>query len=253
MKRKFLYLPLTFIALSGLLTFISCTNKNADNENLSSQSPTPENCPLAVYLDFPQYPLRPISSTPMSIIGWVNKPDAQVTVNDKTVQVDNEGYFSSEVLLREGNNIIRAEATLNGQTDSMAWTLLVENGIVSPPPGQGLGNFSVLRHEHLVEMKRGDKITIDVTLETRKEFRGKEEIIYSIYPVANEYSEDEIPINNGMEIKIDPSSFIACPNTKYHSTITVTTTNAVSPGDYWFHLEKTGGSKTTSWFDVRVR
>jgi len=253
MKRKFLYFPLTFIALSGLFTFSSCANKNADLENLSSQSPTPENCPLAVYLDLSNIHANdPVPYTLVSIRGWVNKPEAQVTVRGKTVQIDSEGYFSANVLLIEGNNVIQAVATLNNKTDSIARTILVENGIITFPPGQGIEYVSILRMEHIVVIDRGDKATIDVTLETRKEFRRNEEINYSIYPVTKEYSEDEIPITNGMEIKIDPSNFIACPNTTYHSTITVTTTSAVSTGDYWFHLEKTGGSKTTSWFDVRV-
>lgn len=242
------------IIASLLLLVVLAGCSHNSNNLLSSQSPTPEICPLAVYLDLSNIRANdPVPSTPVSITGWVNKPDAQVTVRGKAAPVNIEGYFSADVLLIEGNNIIQAIATLNDKTDSIAETVLVENGIITFPPGQGIQYVSILRMENIVAMERGDKATVDVTLETRKDFRDKVEINYLIYPVANEYSEDEITIAKGMEITIDPSSFIACPNSTYHSTIKLTTTNSVSPGDYWFRLEKTGSTKTISWLDVRVR
>ena len=113
--------------------------------------------------------------------------------------------------IREGNNIIQAVATLDNKVDTMAWTVMVNNGIASFPPGQGLHYLSQLRLEHLIEVEAGWTKISYLDFVTRKEFREPVKYDYTLTFVGNEYSKTAIPLPEGLDVKIEPSSFVGAP------------------------------------------
>lgn len=217
--------------------------------------PLTSSCPLAIYLDSPHLNANePAPSGPVLVTGWVNKPQASITVNGVAVQVNSDGDFSSKVQFREGNNIIQAVAMLDDQVDTMGWTVMVDDGIISFPPGQGLHYLSELRLEHLIEVNAGWTKISYIDFETRKEFREPVKYAYAITFVGKEYSEITIPLPEGLEVTIKPPWFIGCPNNTYRSALTVETKSTLTAGDYWFLFEQTSelGGKTTTWINIKV-
>lgn len=239
----------------------STSTSTTNSSTLTSDPQVPisawASCPaLAVYLDFPHisdYKTAPIA--PVPITGYVNKLPAKVTVNEIEVGVDENGAFSAEVRFKEGNNVVKAVATLGDQTDTMSYTLIVGTEGVIIPPGQGLANQSRLLFDNVVEMKAGEIKIIDVTLEVRKDIRQPEEFTYTVSHVATEYSESTIPIPDGLVVIIEPSRFFGCPNMTYHSMLTIRTADTLTPGEYWFVFQQKTGTrgKTTGWIKIGIQ
>ena len=94
-------------------------------------------------------------------------------------------------------------------------------GCSAPTPVPGKSHFSMARvlHDDSVSIKAGEAKSLDVTLETRKQ--GPGEITYKILGIAEDYGEDNLPLPAGLDVSIEPSKFMAYPNSTYHSTITV--------------------------------
>jgi len=109
-------------------------------------------------------------------------------------------------------------------------------GIISPVPGHSHFDDAFVRYDDSVELKAGETKLLDVTLEARKD--GPGEVIYAIYRVAEEYAEDKLPVPAGFTVSIEPSKFMAYPNTIYHSTITIKTSPELVPGEYWLRFEQ---------------
>jgi hypothetical protein len=101
-------------------------------------------------------------------------------------------------------------------------------------PGKSHFDDARLRFADSVEVKAGETKSIDVTLETQAD--GPGEFSYSVFRVGWEYGEVELPLPDGLAISLDPSSFMAYPDSIYHSSIIIETTSALSPGEYWLHL-----------------
>ena len=220
-----------------------------------SSQPSTADCPLAIYLDSPHVNANePAPSGPVLITGWVNKTQASITVNGVVVKVGSNGDFTSEIQLREGNNIIQAVATLDNQVDTMSWTIIVDNGNITFPPGQGLSYLSELRLEHVIEVNAGWTKINYVDFETRKEFREPVKYAYTLTFVGKEYSKITIPLPEGLDVTIKPPWFIGCPNNTYRSALTVETKSTLTAGDYWFLFEQTSelGGKTTTWINIKV-
>lgn len=111
-------------------------------------------------------------------------------------------------------------------------------GCSAPKPIPGKSHFSMARvlYDDSVSIKAGETKSFDVTLETRKQGPGK--VIYEISRVAGEYSGNKLPLPAGLDVSIEPSQFMAYPETVYHSTITIKTTPELTPGEYWLSFGK---------------
>jgi heat shock protein HslJ len=198
---------------------------------------------LAVYLDHP-YPGEPsvdYTQESVTITGYVNFPQAKVTVNGVEAIVAGDGTYTATIRLREGSNAIQAVGTLGEKTDEITYLVGVnEDGKMYAIPGLGSGglryHWQVMRADSL-ELEAGQIVSTLLTLEVRKSIREPETFTYTIHRVEGEYSENEIPLPEGMEVEISPSQFTVCPNTTYHSILTVSTVPGVTPGEYWFRLE----------------
>jgi len=64
-----------------------------------------------------------LNESPVTINGSVSDSEATVTVNDEDVEVAEDGSFTTQVELTEGDNIIEAVAVLNGQESSDSITV----------------------------------------------------------------------------------------------------------------------------------
>jgi len=200
--------------------------------------------PLAIYLDYPEELEFGVdySKTPITVHGVVSDPKAMVRVNGVVVDVLPDGRFSTQVQLAVGSNGIEAVATLGEQTDSWTIGIIVspEGWLQYPPGGAGGPRYlSELFHDDSTTLGPGETKLLDVTLDVKKPHGGPgpREISYTLFRVAREYGEDEIPMPEGLEVSVEPTRFTIYPNAVYHSTITIKTTPELAPGEYWLSFE----------------
>lgn len=215
---------------------------------------------LAVYLDHP-YPGESgidYTGTPITVTGYVSSPEARMTVNGVEAKVAADGSFSAGIQFKEGGNTIQAVATLGDRNDEMTHMVGVgPDGSIYAIPGVGAGGpryQSSVLFDHSIELNAGETKVIGVTLESRKSARGPVKFSYTLDLVARVYGQEPLPMPEGLSASIEPSSFTACPNTAYHSTITVGTTGQLAPGDYYLSLSwdfgEGGGGR--GWIKVAV-
>ena len=119
-------------------------------------------------------------------------------------------------------------------------------------PGKSLFNIASFIWPEMVEMKAGETKEINLTLETRKNGPGK--VVYSIYRVENESSKDEIPMPEGITVSVEPSIFLAHPNTTYESAIKIKTKSDIPQGEYvlFIYIYFEGVQEGGGWFRVNV-
>lgn len=215
---------------------------------------------LVVYMDYP-YPgedQKDYTRDTIVITGYVNYPEASVKVNGVEATVTNEGIYSATLQFHEGSNSIQAVARLGEKTDEITYAVMVHpNGKLSPVPGLGSGGPRYQRqltYENSLELKAGETIATIITLEIRKNIREAEEFSYTINRVAGEYSENELKVPDEMGVNLEPSQFTVCPNTTYHSILTVSTTPDITTGEYWFLLEHDIGGRGggSGWIKIKV-
>lgn len=109
----------------------------------------------------------------------------------------------------------------------MMITLSTAIGCSSPQPVPGQSHLSMARvlYDDSISIKAGETKSLDVTLETRKS--GPGQVIYEISGVPD-----------GLDVSIEPSQFMAQPETVYHSTIIIKTSSELAPGEYRFLFGK---------------
>lgn len=105
--------------------------------------------------------------------------------------------------------------------------LLAVIGCSSPTPVPGKSHLSMARvlYDNSISIKAGEMKSLDVTLETRKS--GPGQVIYEISRVPD-----------GLDVSIEPSQFMAYPDTEYHSTITIKASPELASGEYRFLFGK---------------
>lgn len=119
-------------------------------------------------------------------------------------------------------------------------------------PGTSLFGHPVFDRPDKVELRAGETKEVNLYLETRENGPGM--VTYSIFRVENYGSKDEIPMPPGLNISIEPSTFIAYPNETYNSTISIKTKPDLPRGDYvlrthiYFEDVQEGGG----WMTVSV-
>ncbi len=107
----------------------------------------------------------------------------------------------------------------------LAVLLLAVTGCSTPTSTPGKSHLSMARvlYDDSVSLKAGETKSLDVTLETRKSDPGR--IIYEISSVPD-----------GLDVSIEPSQFMANPDTEYHSIIKASPD--LQPGEYRFSFGK---------------
>jgi len=190
--------------------------------------------PLVIYLDAEPEWRYNYTKTPLTVTGTVNRPEANVAINGKEVPVASNGSFTTQVLLVEGSNSIKAVATLGDEQDEAFILYAVENGNPVRAPGYSHWFGSQMRYDDSVEIKAGDTKIIDVSLETRKS--GPGEYSGRLSYVSRESSEDELPLPEGLKVSLEPFRFKTYPNTAYHAAITIETNPGLAPGEYYLRF-----------------
>ncbi len=105
--------------------------------------------------------------------------------------------------------------------------LLAVIGCSAPKPIPGKSHLSMARvlYDDSVSIKAGETKSLDVTLESRKS--GPGQVIYEISRVPD-----------GLDVSIEPSQFMAYPDTEYHSTINIKAVHELASGEYRFLFGK---------------
>lgn len=215
---------------------------------------------LAVYMVHPYPGEATVDYTrePLTVTGYVNFPQAGVTVNGVAADVTGDGSYSATIQLKEGSNSIQAVATLEEKTDEITYLVgVTEEGRMYAVPGLGSGGtryISRVLYENSVELKTGETIVMPLTLEVKKDITGAELFTYTISRTSGEYAEDTLAMPDGLEVSIEPSELTVCPNTTSISMLIVRTTADVAAGEYYFLLEKNleNGFRGSGWIRINV-
>lgn len=210
---------------------------------------------LAVYLDIESESGVDYNITPVTVTGWVSDAEATVTVDGNHVQVAEDGSFSTQVQLNENSKGVKAVATLDGKEDSMSYLIgLSPEGRLLHVPGWRYFYMSKGHYDHDVQLKAGETKSLDFTLETKNDIRWPSQFSYEIYKVGGEYEEDKLPMPDGLEMFMEPSSFMAYPNTVYRFSIMVETAPELVPGEYFIRFEQhlEGAFDSGGWIRVTV-
>ena len=208
---------------------------------------------LVVYLEHPSLDWNiDYTKEPMTVTGRVNKPEARVTVNDREVPVVPDGSFTVQEKLQNGSNSIKAIATLGGERDEVYILLMVENGKASPVPGYSHFFDAQLRCPDEVTLQAGESKRLDVILDTRKDGPGR---FYGKITRGDEVeSRAEFTLAEGLDAYLEPSEFMAYPNTVYNINLVIETTPELAPGTYYLefyhHLEN--GFYGSGWIVLTV-
>ena len=210
---------------------------------------------LAIYIDLETEGGVDHRITPVTVTGWVSDTKAIVTVDGKQVQVAEDGSFSTQVQLKEGSKGVEAVATLDGKEDSMSYLIgLSPEGKILRVPGWSIFYMSKGHYENDVQLKAGETKSLDFTLYTKNDIRWPSQFSYEIYKVGGEYEEDKLPMPDGLEMFMEPSSFMAYHNTVYRFSIMVETVPELAPGEYFIcfeqHLE--GAFDSRGWIRVTI-
>jgi len=205
--------------------------------------------PLAVYLDHP-YPgeaSADYTREPVTITGRVNYPEAEVKVNGIESEVADNGNYSAVIRLKEGSNSIQAVATLGEQTDEITYLIgVTSEGKMFAVPGLGSGGpryHSRVSFANSVELKPGEIKSLAVTLDVKKDIHEPGSFSFNIFRVSEEFSQLPLPdemkqsLPSGLEILIEPASFMIYPNAAYHFIVTIKTSREFSPGEFYFDWE----------------
>ena len=100
-------------------------------------------------------------------------------------------------------------------------------------PGRShFGAQRFIMEPEMVELGAGETKEVNINLETRKSGPGK--VTYNLSRVNRVYS--EIPMPDGLNASIEPSTFMAYPNETYNSTLTINTSRDLPRGEYRIHV-----------------
>jgi hypothetical protein len=101
------------------------------------------------------------------------------------------------------------------------------------------------------KIEAGKNIVFELRIEKNKESIRNETI--KISRVNGKYSEEELPLPDGMTINCTPSSFISYPEKVYNVSIILTTGKQVPADTYSLRIQRYFDSGiTTMWADVQI-
>lgn len=208
---------------------------------------------LIVYLyDQPEQDVD-YTKEPMTFIGKVNKPEASVTVDGQDVSVAPDGSFTAQVLLKEGSNQIKAVATIGDERDEAYIIYRVENGILLTVPGYSHFFDASSKFEQAITLEAGEIKRLNLELESRKDGPGRFYVRRLVH-VEGEYGLMPLPWPKGLNVYLEPSEFIAYPNTTYSVDLVFKTTPELITGTYYFHFyyNMDNGFFSNGWIKVIV-
>lgn len=93
--------------------------------------------------------------------------------------------------------------------------------------------------------------TVDLVLRTGESPPGVASL--GLYRVAEEYSEEEVPMPHAVSVQVEPERRLVSPHRNYTFRVTASASSEVSPGTYWLRYQLSGpGSREGSWLELRV-
>lgn len=105
---------------------------------------------------------------------------------------------------------------------------------ITVPGRSHFGAQRFIMEPEMVELSAGETKEVNINLETRKSGPGK--VTYNLFRVKRVYSDGEIPMPDGLNVSIEPSTFMAYPNETYNSTLTINTCQDLPRDEYRIHV-----------------
>jgi Glucodextranase, domain B len=206
------------------------------------------NPPLALFLDSPATPQGiDYRITPVTFTGFVNYPEASVTVDDTPVKVADNGTFSIQLMLHvwgpTGGKGTSAKATLGEQTDTDGWGIGVspETGNAGFAPGQGLNRMANIDFEQRsIQMEAGTTAVIPGTFRMLKSVKVPIPAAYDIYRIelkeTQSTTQTASPMPDGFKVRLEPANSTLYPNATYKFSLVFETESTLKPGQYLINL-----------------
>lgn len=183
--------------------------------------------PLAVYVT--EHKMDRNYSLPVEARGFVNRPDATVTVNKRPAGVAPDGSFTAQVQLSYAYCNLQAVAVLGDDATEHTIMQSLSGGALTPVYGSGIRYAPRLLppKDPTITLKPGGTASADLTLLLRTD-KG-------VSPEKCSFSvPDSYP---GLTAAVSPAKFEGYPNINYHPTVTFSAGPKVTPGEYPFRVE----------------
>ncbi len=128
----------------------------------------------------------------------------------------------------------------------------VENNATLIVPGKSLiGIEETYLSPNSGIIEAGQNLTFELRIEKNKEAIRDETIALSL--VKGNYSDDELPLPNGMTLACNPSMFTSYPGNVYKVSIIMTTTKEVPVNTYFIRIQRNFDSgREVIWTSVQV-
>ena len=195
--------------------------------------------------------------TKIAVRGYVFPAGASVAVNGNVVQVNGDGSFQDTIVLTvsQGSNVLKASATLDGEEDTWAYTIIMKDGIPTIPPGQGLAYGSRVDLPRSATVETGGSARLFFTADIRNDLEEiPSRLVTTATPVDAQYSNDNDLVADGLDVLAKPETLSIYPNTVYQLEIAVTTQSTLHPGTYWIMVHTVLGNEvsTSGWIKLEV-
>jgi nitrogen fixation protein FixH len=175
-----------------------------------------------------------------AIDGVVSDPAAEVKVNGVKVDVNTDGTFMARILLLIGGNHVDATAQLGNEADEeyLNWNI-ADNGQLKTISGF----LTVPNILPTVTLNAGESTSFDFSLEFDKKIPDFSLNSLSITRIATlSGGNNSLPMLPELKVSINPSTYSTYPRIAYDSRVTIETTTALPPGDYYFNISSSLGN-----------
>jgi hypothetical protein len=214
--------------------------------------------PVTIFLHYPWPPPSPApdyTKVPLDMIGYVNNPAAKVEINGNKVAANSDGSFSSRIQLKQGNNSIKAVATLGNDSDTDGYILPVgENGGLSGPQpflihspysyayilgGSTTGGSPPYSSTYQIGI--GKTVQEDVQLLIKKTDYGDISPGSYFKPVVTRTSGvrtgDTLPVLPSLTVEFLPPAFRQYERIEYQTFMVIKAGPDLVPGNYYFTVD----------------
>ncbi len=208
--------------------------------------------PLAVCIDSPDFGAD-YRTSPVTVTGRVSDPGATVTVNGFPATISGDGEFSAQVQLKPGQGLT-AKASLGSQTaGAAAGFIMTSEGILMPVPGPVF--LVVPDYQRVIHVLADNTYTQEMVLDIGNGISEPTNFSYQLTAVVSVNDKHTpAPWPEGLEVTIEPASFLAYPNAVYSSLMVVKVAPGLAPGEYLFQIdgEFSGGRGSSSILKVVI-
>jgi hypothetical protein len=172
---------------------------------------------------------------PTPISGIVSNPAAQVEINGLKVNVNSDGTFTTQIQSVVGENHADVTAQLGKEADEEEWYWkLADNGQMIFVSGFLTSPVML----PTVTLNAGESTDFNFYLQFNKTVPDASMNLISITRIAGPNGQNNtLPMLPELQVMVEPSTYTTYPRIIYDSQITILTSTALPPGDYYFYVD----------------